>query len=69
MPKYSKNPVIVDAFMILTTTDMGELGVLVSGDYVLRLADSSLHTMDNATFTTKYTQTVDTATLTGTDWD
>lgn len=69
MPKYIKKPVVVDAFTIQTTTDLGELGILVSGDVVIRLADDSLHTMDGTTFASKYTQTSDTAALTGDDWD
>lgn len=69
MPKYIKKPVVVDAFTIQATTDLGDLGVLVSGDVVIRLEDNSLHTMDGTTFSQKYVQTSDTATLTGSDWN
>jgi hypothetical protein len=69
MAKYQKIPTVVTAYQAHTTNDFGVLGNLVCTDWIIKLYDGTLHTMDNSTFGTKYASTNDNTTETGTDWD
>lgn len=67
--KYQKKSTIVGATQADTGADYGTLGTLISTDWVITLASGQLVTMDNTTFTAKYSAASDTSALTGTDWD
>lgn len=69
MPKYMKNSTVVQAQQMVSEKDMGELGSLVTEDWVLWLADGAIHTMNSTDFAAKYTSVSDKTTLTGDDWD
>lgn len=67
--KYVKKKVVVAAKQVQAPGDYGVLGNLISGDWILNLANGNLVTMDNTNFQDKYILTNETEEIQGTDWD
>lgn len=67
--KYRKRPCIIGAFQLNANMNLGDLGSMDSGDYVLQLYDGTLHSMSETDFPLKYVETLDTAILEGDDWN
>ena len=67
MARYAKKAVVVDSYQAGSAADYGILGNLVTADWIIHTAAGLMLTLDNTTFTTKYSATTDSATLTGTD--
>lgn len=68
MARYRKKPTIVDAHQVGCTDNFGFLGALSCTDWLIYGFDGTLSTLDNASFNSKYAQTNDNATLTGSDY-
>ena len=69
MAKYQKRPTVVTAYQANTTDDFGVLGNLVCTDWIIKLYDGTLHTMNNTGFPLLYVATNENSVETGTDWD
>lgn len=65
---YQKHTVVVGATTAGVAADYGALGNLVTDDYILQLADSTLHTLSSNDFNSKYTVVSASTPLTGSDW-
>lgn len=69
MAKYIKKTTVVEAFQAGNISNWGELGILATSDYIIRLEDNSVKTLDAVTFENLYQQAPDTTPLVGTiDW-
>ncbi len=67
--KYIKKRTVVGAIQANAEMNLGDLGYLATNDYIIRLADGSLKTLDQTTFESLYERAPDNLPLEGTiDW-